>query len=74
LIVNQEDPTETGHEAGYRIDQVLSNRHGDQNQNAVSTILQLAHLRYSVLLPIHELGEVLRIVSFALSNEQYETR
>lgn len=51
------------HETGYRADQVLSDWHGDQNQNAESTIFQFAHLGYSVLVPIHELGEILRIVS-----------
>jgi hypothetical protein len=43
---------------------VLSDRHGDQNRDAESTIFQFGDLCHSVLLPVHELCKVFRILFF----------
>lgn len=41
---------------------MLGDRHRDENGDAKPAIFQFSDFRNSVLLPVHELGEVIRVL------------
>lgn len=74
-VFDLEQSTQTQHESRYAPDQVLRDRHCDQNENLKIVIPDFAYRRISVALSVHKFGEVVRtLFIFGLECKIYFSR